>query len=202
MNHAIYFADKSLFFRHLSDPVEGVVVEEPITRAKILKFFETSNALTVSSADPDASFAAFSQAFRPVAAAGGIVVDPAERMLMIRRNGRWDLPKGHVEAGEPTEVCAVREVLEETGVETEVAAPLCATWHAYWFPKTARWELKRTHWFLLRAAGSASLTPQTEEGIEQVVWCLPEAFAAHAAGSFPTIRRVAEALSEFIIQNS
>ena len=116
--------------------------------------------------------------------------------------GRWDLPKGHVEAGEPTEVCAVREVLEETGVETEVAAPLCATWHAYWFPKTVRWELKRTHWFLLRAAGSASPTPQTEEGIGQVVWCLPEAFAAHAAGSFPTIRRVAEALSEFIIQNS
>lgn len=196
MNHAIYFADKSLFFRHLSDPVEGVVVEEPITRAKILKFFETSNALTVSSADPDASFAAFSQAFRPVAAAGGIVVDPAERMLMIRRNGRWDLPKGHVEAGESTEVCAVREVLEETGVDTEVAAPLCATWHAYWFPKTERWELKRTHWFLLRAAGSASPTPQTEEGIEQVVWCSSEAFAAHAAGSFPTIRRVAETLLE------
>ena len=190
MNHAIYFADKSLFFRHLSDPVEGVVVEEPITRAKILKFFETSNALTVSSADPDASFAAFSQAFRPVAAAGGIVVDPAERMLMIRRNGRWDLPKGHVEAGETFAECAVREVGEETGVTgAEVVRPLCDTLHAYCL--CGRWELKRTHWFEMRAAAGAAPAPQREEGIDRAVWCMPDEVREHLSATFPTSRCVA-----------
>ena len=206
MEYAVHFADKSVFFVKEA-PCGEMFVFVPaetgaISRDKIVNFLETNNRVAVVTPDPDAAFARFAADFTVGEAAGGVAVNDRGERLMIRRNGRWDLPKGPVEAGEPTEVCAVREVLEETGVETEVAAPLCATWHAYWFPKTVRWELKRTHWFLLRAAGSASPTPQTEEGIEQVVWCLPEAFAAHAAGSFPTIRRVAEALSEFIIQNS
>ena len=35
--------------------------------------------------------------FRPVSAAGGIVRDPAGRLLFIKRLGVWDLPKGKVE---------------------------------------------------------------------------------------------------------
>ena len=176
MEYAVHFADKSVFFVKEA-PCGEMFVFVPaetgaISRDKIVNFLETNNRVAVVTPDPDAAFARFAADFTVVEAAGGVAVNDRGERLMIRRNGRWDLPKGHVEAGEPTEVCAVRE------------------------------ELKRTHWFLLRAAGSASPTPQTEEGIEQVVWCLPEAFAAHAAGSFPTIRRVAEALSEFIIQNS
>ena len=46
-----------------------------------------------------------------IEAGGGLVVDDAGgRVLMIFRNGRWDLPKGKLEPGERIEECAVREV--------------------------------------------------------------------------------------------
>lgn len=199
MEHTVYFADKSVFFvREL--PRKGVRCFRPaacseIRRDKIVNFLKTSNSVAVLTPDPDAAFARFAEDFTRVEAAGGVVENSRGERLMIRRNGRWDLPKGHVEPGESVETCAAREILEETGVRAEVVAPLCATWHAYWFPKTERWELKRTHWFLLRSLADDSLAPQTEEGIEQVVWCSPQAFAANLQSSFPTIRRVAEALA-------
>ena len=79
---------------------------------------------------------------------------------MIRRNGRWDLPKGHLECGERIEECAAREIEEETGVRAGVVRPLCDTLHAYYFPKTERWELKRTHWYELHTASCDRLVPQ------------------------------------------
>lgn len=83
---------------------------------------------------------------------------------MIHRNGRWDLPKGHLECGERIEECAAREVCEETGVAAEVVRPLCETLHAYYFPKTARWELKRTRWYELYTPACAVLTPRPKRG--------------------------------------
>lgn len=198
MEHTVYFADKSVVFaREL--PCEDAFCFRPadcgeITRDKIVNFLRTYNSVAVLTPDPDAAFARFAQDFTGVEAAGGVVVNACGQRLMIHRNGRWDLPKGHIEPGESAEVCASREILEETGVPAEVAAPLCATWHAYWFPKTERWELKRTHWFLLRASADSPLVPQTEEGIQQVVWCSPAGFAANLQAAFPTVRRVAEAL--------
>ncbi len=51
-----------------------------------------------------------------VRAAGGFVSAPDGRMLLILRNGRWDLPKGKVEPGETLLQAALREVQEETGI--------------------------------------------------------------------------------------
>ncbi|MCM1151791.1 MAG: NUDIX hydrolase [Alistipes sp.] len=198
MEHTVYFADKSVSF--VSEPFRGgasVFVPDgigAISRDKIMKFLETDNSVAVVAADPDAAFARFAEDFTRVEAAGGVVANSRGERLMIRRNGRWDLPKGHLEPGESIEQCAAREIAEETGVRAEVAAPLCTTWHAYWFPKTERWELKRTRWFLLRALGDDPLAPQTEEGIDEVVWCSPVDFTAHLQEAFPTVQRVGEAL--------
>lgn len=195
----VYFADKSVIFAREA-PAGAAFRFVPadcgaISRAKIVNFLETRNSVAVVVSDPRAAFERFARDFAVVEAAGGVVVNGRGERLMIRRNGRWDLPKGHVEPGESTEVCAVREIREETGAEAEVAAPLCTTWHAYFFPPTARWELKRTHWFALRACDdSAALRPQTEEGIERVAWCDAAAFAANLRSAFPTVRRVGEAM--------
>ena len=57
--------------------------------------------------------------------AAGVVVESDGRILLVRRNhdpmyGRWSFPSGYVDAGEVVEQAAVREVLEETGVEVRI----------------------------------------------------------------------------------
>ena len=61
---------------------------------------------------------------------GGIVVRD-NKVLFIRRGqdpgkGRWTIPGGYVEQDEPFEEAVVREVLEETGVRSEVIGLLAA----------------------------------------------------------------------------
>ena len=123
-----------------------------ISRAKVTKILESYNKAAVVTPDPGAAFGAFAAEFALIEAAGGVVVNDCGQWLMIRRNGRWDLPKGHLECGERIEECAAREIEEETGVRAGVVRPLCDTLHAYYFPKTERWELKRTHWYELHTA--------------------------------------------------
>lgn len=200
MDSTVYFADKALIFTR-KKPGEGWYAFTPgkdgeQSRGKILKILESHNSVAVLSPDPEGAFAAFAAEFTPVEAAGGIVVNERGEWLMIHRNGRWDLPKGHLECGEQIDECAAREIAEETGVCAEVVRPLCETLHAYYFPKTARWELKRTHWYELRPVACDALKPQTEEGIETVAWCCPERVAANLQRSFPTIRCVAAALEK------
>jgi mutator protein MutT len=52
---------------------------------------------------------------------GAIIIDPAGRLLLIKRGhepeaGRWSLPGGRIEPGESDEQALVREVREETGL--------------------------------------------------------------------------------------
>ena len=47
----------------------------------------------------------------------GIVIFDGTRYLLLRYDaGHWDLPKGHVEAGESEHEAALRELQEETGL--------------------------------------------------------------------------------------
>lgn len=107
----------------------------------------------------------------PVTAAGGVIfriVSKRTEVLLIRRNGLWDLPKGKLEPGESVAGCAVREVSEELGIAPPmVACSLEATWHAYVMEGESIG--KTTHWFLM-VSNAASFVPQSEEFIEEVRW--------------------------------
>lgn len=51
-------------------------------------------------------------------AAGAIILDDRRRVLLQLRSddGKWGIPGGAMEPGETVEQCAMREVLEETGL--------------------------------------------------------------------------------------
>lgn len=84
------------------------------------------------------------------------------------RRGRlvWSLPKGHVESGETHEDAAIREVREETGIQSEVVAPLGVI--DFWFTAADRRIHKTVHHFLLDATGG-ELSDEDIEVVE-VAW--------------------------------
>lgn len=189
----LYFADKTLIFTDEDVSAQFFVVELPqgnrISRTKILNFLENHNAVAIRTPEPEQAFSLLRQEFVAVEAAGGVVVNDCGEYLMIHRNGRWDLPKGHVESGESAEECAVREVAEETGVSgVEVVRFLCRTLHAYYMH--GQWELKTTYWFEMHVPACGGLKPQREEGIDRVGWCPPGELEGRLEGMFPTVRRV------------
>lgn len=102
-------------------------------------------------------------------AAGGLVLNEFDELLIIFRRGKWDLPKGKIDYDEMPEQAAIREVKEECGIENlELGKPLATTFHTY--SEKKKNILKKTYWFLMRSNSSESLLPQTEEDIEKVVW--------------------------------
>lgn len=192
MYPTLYFLDKSVTFIARTDNVAkfDTVIEAStgISRAKVIKFLDTHNHIAIISENPTATFDEFAKEFKFVEAAGGVVIDNEGKTLMISRRGRWDLPKGHREEGESIEQCALREVAEETGVlASEILKPICNTFHTYNVYGT--WELKCTHWFLMRG-NREQTTPQHEEGIVAAEWLSPSEVCKVLHESYPTIRKV------------
>jgi 8-oxo-dGTP pyrophosphatase MutT (NUDIX family) len=139
---------------------------------KIISSFQSDKTLSsVNIYGPDITFIwkIFRIYFTEVEAAGGLIRHSSGKYLFIEKNGKWDLPKGHIEQGESPENCALREVEEECGLSNHrIIRPLQPSYHTY------MWEgisyLKKTHWFLMSCDENIVLKPETDEGITQVEW--------------------------------
>jgi 8-oxo-dGTP pyrophosphatase MutT (NUDIX family) len=106
-----------------------------------------------------------------IIAGGGLVLNDEGGLLMIFRRGKWDLPKGKLDAGETIEQCAVREVKEETGLAAVEHGELIGiTYHEYFDPYLKEEVVKESHWYAMRARGEQLLVPQTEEDITEIKW--------------------------------
>ncbi|MFN2458829.1 MAG: NUDIX hydrolase [Chitinophagaceae bacterium] len=117
----------------------------------------------------DELFQLFKNEFSFIQAAGGLVYSSQKNLLLIFRRGKWDLPKGKIDAGEDFETCTVREVKEETGLKNvDLQQPLTITYHTY--REKENYILKECNWFLLFANEEQVLTPQIEEDIEKCEW--------------------------------
>ncbi len=104
-----------------------------------------------------------------VEAAGGMVFNKHKEILFIRRNGKWDLPKGRIEKNETYEQAAIRETEEETGVrELEIRKFMTKTFHV--FNRNGKFKLKITYWYEMYTDYEGPLVPEAGEGIKKAKW--------------------------------
>ncbi|MFR9523861.1 MAG: NUDIX domain-containing protein [Rikenellaceae bacterium] len=194
MNQTIFFADKQITFA--SSPLQfyDLTIDSradtiaEISRAKVMNFFEKYNSILFLCNTPEEAYSDFCRSFRRIKAAGGVVKNSKGETLMILRNGRWDLPKGHLERGETLDQCAVREVQEECGIDQiTLGEKIVETQHAYILNE--EWAIKTTHWWAM-TSDCTTTKGQSEEGIEEVAWCKADQLEANLKTSYPTIRLV------------
>ena len=129
-----------------------------------------------------------------ITAAGGLVLNPNNEILMIFRRGHWDLPKGKLDEGETIAQCAVREVMEETGlIDIELDQFLLMTTHAYFDQYIQEDVIKETHWFVMHINQFQEGIPQVEEDIEKMHWVAIENITPYLEQTYPTIKEVISA---------
>lgn len=127
--------------------------------------------------------------FKEVNAAGGLVSNRRGDYLLIRRNGLWDLPKGHQEPGEDIRTTALREVTEETGIDNlSLKNLICVTDHCY--IRDGIWHLKHTWWYDMLYNAPVELVPQREEDITKAAWVAKSSLPPFLTNTYPSIVEV------------
>jgi 8-oxo-dGTP pyrophosphatase MutT (NUDIX family) len=131
--------------------------------------------------------------------AGGVVyrmADGKPLFLLIRDSyGNWGFPKGHLEKGERADAAALREVLEETGLQTAtVAGPIAKI--DWWFRLHGDLIHKNCEYFLMQTSGSTT-RPQESEGISACRWATIE--EANELISYKNAREVLQRANELVL---
>ena len=209
----IYFNDKPLFLTdEMTEEIQGyahhddaILIDEfshPAVNAMIHEMRrEKVHAGIFIHSDLATLKKAFWKKFNLVQAGGGLVNNGVQAWLFMLRRGKWDLPKGKLDAGETLEQCAVREVGEETGLSAvRPDAPLLITYHTY--DENGKHILKETHWYRMSVSGSQAAIPvpdqriakfQADEAITEIVWADKERVAVLIKNTFPSIIDVLKA---------
>ena len=130
--------------------------------------------------------------FKVIKAGGGLVYNAEGKILMIFRRGKWDLPKGKLDKGETIEECALREVIEETGIkQLAMGSLLTETWHLY--NDRGRNLIKHSVWYTMTSSDTGSLKPQAEEDIMEARWTDPDELGPMMDNSYRAIKDVLHA---------
>ncbi len=146
----------------------------------------------------------FLSLFKYIKAAGGLVKNERNELLVIFRYGKWDLPKGKINTSRSRSTspgmkdngipelpgdAAIREVKEETGLrQLTILGKLPSTYHIY-YQKDTRY-LKKTYWFGMIATSDQLLIPQTDEDISIVKWASPDELQIIIESSYPSLKKL------------
>lgn len=131
----------------------------------------------------------FFKNFKVIEAAGGIVQNDKKDILFIKRLGKWDLPKGKIEKNEKQQDCAVREVMEETGVTNLfLKKKIGETYHVY--DEYGKHYLKVSHWYHITCSSNQQLLPQTEENITETKWIKTLHIKEPMQNTYPSIKDI------------
>lgn len=123
-----------------------------------------------------------------IIAAGGLVWNENNELLMIFRRGKWDLPKGKLDEGERIEQCAIREVMEETGLQqVEISSFIGITKHEYFDTYLQKNVVKESHWYAMKANSADTLVAQTSEDITDIQWCNQNNILTYLSNSYKNI---------------
>ncbi len=128
---------------------------------------------------------------KKIIAGGGVVVNEKNQVLFIYRRKKWDLPKGKLDPGEDIKACAIREVMEETGIRNlTIGNLIIVTTHSY--EENGLNMQKETHWFEMKAStvDNPILTPQLEEDIEKIEWVSLENLEEYLSETYRSIQQV------------
>ena len=134
-------------------------------------------------------------------------------VLLIHRNGLWDIPKGKVEKNETVAYAARREVQEEVGIEEPIITHFIGTTTHEYEQKNKSYH-KTTYWYGMidaqehrissaRSQGRINepknstrnrYSPQLEEGITEIRWV--NLALAHEWVAFDNLRKVLTQFTE------
>ena len=100
-----------------------------------------------------------------VRAAGGVVLDPEGRVVLVHRPryDDWTLPKGKLDRGESFEDAALREVEEETGLRCRLVRELPSS--EYLDPKG---RSKLVRYWLMEVEHDPGFVPNDE--VDELRW--------------------------------
>lgn len=196
--HKIYIEKRCIIIcppdeQSLSDPNAILYnIGTSVDTSALVGLFEASEALSkvyIPTDDIEGTYRRICAEFVEVNAGGGLVSNRRGDFLLIRRNGMWDLPKGHQDPGEEISVTALREVQEETGIDELMLRDLiCITDHCY--IRDGKWHLKHTWWYDMLYTDPTDLTPQTEEDISKAAWVAKSSLPPFLLNTYPSIIEV------------
>ncbi|MBL7928251.1 MAG: NUDIX domain-containing protein [Bacteroidia bacterium] len=199
--YKVFVNNKPVFFLHkmnMPHPADADDLVIPFngrqTMEDILKVGYSKNSIRkiyLITQSADEAMHHFLSYFKIIHAAGGIVINGNNELLVIYRNGIWDLPKGKIERDESPQEGAMREVCEETGIcNLAIIGFAEETWHTYYHNQTP--IMKHTSWYKMKSSYTGEFKLQKEEGIEEARWIQREEVKKVLNAAYPSIAGLIE----------